>query len=111
MNGITLNFDCKLIVTNFAALDYTPGPYYAMFNVNGTNATFSINITNDMEVEGNETFHVFITNVTDYNYNMEFLPNNVTVTIDDDDDNNCKQLCTLTVFEKWLNFILKIISS
>ena len=55
-----------------------------MFNVNGTNATFSINITNDTKVEDNEIFHIFIVNVTNYSYKIKFHdPNSATVTIED----------------------------
>ena len=79
-----------MIFVNFAAQDFTPGPYYATFNVNEDTAEFNVNIINDIEVEGNEIFHVFIGTVMSDDYNIKFHdPYNATVTIKDDD---CKQL-------------------
>lgn len=73
--------------------DYTPGPYYVTFKANERTVEFNVNITDDTEVEDNETFHVFIVSVMNYDYNIEFHdPKIATVTIQDSDS---KQLCAV----------------
>jgi len=90
--NIIFIFHCYNFITDYltGGSDYTPGPYLARFAVGETSSSFSVNIINDNNYEGNEIFNLTI-NATALPLGIGYDNNPACVTIKDDE---CKYYCT-----------------
>jgi len=78
---------------SLADVDYTTVVTNITFNNGDNSVVFNVPITNDDIPETNETFEVFLKNITDSPYKVIFDDPSVAVgTIVDDDTSPCKKL-------------------